>query len=150
MTLFLIDCKNITNFLFLVLWTYLATFIKNSNPKFYKLWCLSACKKYTPFLTFFWDVVKILEICSIEYIENFFFMKLQKTESKLKVYSEWKYILQKVSEVTIPIANKYGKLKVWIKASFCRNVNAINIWNIYFNSQKYVAEMKSDILKHYV
>ena len=27
----------------------------------------------------------------------------------------------KVSKVTIPITNKYGKLKVKIKTSFCRN-----------------------------
>ena len=32
------------------------------------------------------------------------------------------YIPQKVSSVTIPITNKYGKLKVSIKtSSFCRN-----------------------------
>ena len=44
-----------------------------------------------------------------------FFMKLrysQKTENKLKVCPESMYIPQKVSEVTIPITNKYGKLKV--------------------------------------
>ena len=51
-------------------------------------------------------------------------MKLQcckKTESKLKVCPERMYIPQKVPEVTIPITNKYGKLKVKIKTSFCRN-----------------------------
>ena len=31
------------------------------------------------------------------------------------------YIPQKVSEVTIPITNKFGKLKVQIKTSICRN-----------------------------
>ena len=36
----------------------------------------------------------------------------RKTESKLKVCPESMYIPQKVSEVTIPITNKYGKLKV--------------------------------------
>ena len=44
-----------------------------------------------------------------------FFIKLhysQKTENKLKVCPESMYIPQKVSEVTIPITNKYGKLKV--------------------------------------
>ena len=35
----------------------------------------------------------------------------QKTESKLKICPESIYIPQKVSEVTIPITNKYGKLK---------------------------------------
>ena len=35
-----------------------------------------------------------------------------KTENKLKVCPESMYIPQKVSEVTIPITNKYGKLKV--------------------------------------
>ena len=42
-------------------------------------------------------------------------MKLRyspKTENKLKVCPESMYIPQKVSEVTIPITNKYGKLKV--------------------------------------
>ena len=42
-------------------------------------------------------------------------MKLQygqKTENKLRVCSESMYIPQKVSEVTIAITNKYGKLKV--------------------------------------
>ena len=42
-------------------------------------------------------------------------MKLQcsqKTVNKLKVCPESMYIPQKVSEVTIPITNKYGKLKV--------------------------------------
>ena len=53
-------------------------------------------------------------------------MKLQyrlvkKTENKLKVCPKSMYIPQKVSEVTIPIANKYGKLKAKIKTSFCRN-----------------------------
>ena len=42
---FLIYWKNITNFLFWILWTDLATFIKNDNANFWKLWCLSACKK---------------------------------------------------------------------------------------------------------
>ena len=45
----------------------------------------------------------------------------RKTESKLKVCPESMYIPQKVSEVTIPITNKYGKLKVKIKTSICRN-----------------------------
>ena len=36
----------------------------------------------------------------------------QKTENKLKVCPKSMYIPQKVSEVTIPITNKYGKLKV--------------------------------------
>ena len=31
------------------------------------------------------------------------------------------YIPQKVSEVTILITNKHGKLKIKIKTSFCRN-----------------------------
>ena len=51
-------------------------------------------------------------------------MKLQyseKTENKLSACPESIYISQKVSEVTIPITNKYGKLKVKIKTSFCRN-----------------------------
>ena len=42
-------------------------------------------------------------------------MKLQyskKTENKLKVCPESMYIPPKVPEVTIPITNKYGKLKV--------------------------------------
>ena len=42
-------------------------------------------------------------------------MKLRcskKAEKKLKVCPESVYIPQKVSEVTIPITNKYGKLKV--------------------------------------
>ena len=57
-------------------------------------------------------------------------MKLQysqKTENMLKVCPESIYILQKVSEVSIPITDKYGKLKVQIKTSFCRNAVAINI-----------------------
>ena len=44
-----------------------------------------------------------------------FFMKLQysqKTENKLKVYPESMYIPQRVSKVTIPVTNKYGKLKI--------------------------------------
>ena len=48
-------------------------------------------------------------------------MKLQysqKTENMLKVCPESIYILQKVSEVSIPITNKYGKLKVQIKHHF--------------------------------
>ena len=36
----------------------------------------------------------------------------QKTENKLKVCPKGMYIPQKVSEVTVPITNKYGKLKV--------------------------------------
>ena len=53
-------------------------------------------------------------------------MKLQyrlvkKTENKLKVCPKSIYIPQKESEVTIPITNKYRKLKVEIKTSFCRN-----------------------------
>ena len=31
------------------------------------------------------------------------------------------YTTQKVSEVTIPVTNKYDKLKVKIKRSICRN-----------------------------
>ena len=42
------------------------------------------------------------------------------------------YIPQKVPEVTIPITNKYGKLKVKIKTSFCRNELALTSEK-YFN-----------------
>ena len=74
-------------------------------------------------------------------------MKLQyskKTENKLKVCPESMYIPPKVPEVTIPVTNKYGKLK--IKTSFCRNIVAINIWNTLI--LKDVVIIKSDILKH--
>ena len=46
----------------------------------------------------------------------------QKTENKLKACPESMHIPQNVSEVTTPITNKHGKLKVYIKTSFCRNV----------------------------
>ena len=36
----------------------------------------------------------------------------QKTENKLKVCPESMYIPQKVFEVSIPVTNKYGKIKV--------------------------------------
>ena len=52
-TFFLIYCKNITNFLFWVPWTCLAISIKKDNAYLWKLWCLSACKKWTLFLTYF-------------------------------------------------------------------------------------------------
>ena len=58
--------------------------------------------------TFFFTVFFFIKV-------KIFFMKLrysQKTENKLKVCPESMYIPQKVSEVTIPITNKYGKLKV--------------------------------------
>ena len=54
-------------------------------------------------------------------------MKLQYRLVK-KLKTSYKYVQklcicipQKVSEVTIPIANKYSKLKVKMKTSFCRN-----------------------------
>ena len=46
----------------------------------------------------------------------------QNTENKLKGCPERMDIPQKVSEVSIPITTNYGKLKVEIKTSFCRNV----------------------------
>ena len=52
-TFFLLCCKSITIFQFRVLWTRLATSIKNDNGNLYKLWCLSACKKWTSSLTSF-------------------------------------------------------------------------------------------------
>ena len=64
---FLIYCKNITNFLFWVLWTCLATSIKNDNANLQKLQCLSACKNWTPFLTSFFQ---ILLTCYFQYFEN--------------------------------------------------------------------------------
>ena len=74
-------------------------------------------------------------------------MKLQyrlvkKLKNKLKVCPKSMYISQKVSEVTIPITNKYGKLKVKIKTPICRNQK-------YFNL-KDVSIINSDILKHYL
>ena len=51
--LFLRYCKNITNFLFGVLSTCLVTSIKKNNANLLKLWCFSACKKWTPFLSSF-------------------------------------------------------------------------------------------------
>ena len=45
----------------------------------------------------------------------------QKTENKLKVCPKSMYIPQKVSEVSIPITNKYGKVKVQLKTLFYRN-----------------------------
>ena len=69
----------------------------------------------------------------------------QKTENKLKVCPE-SMLPQKVSEVTIPITNKYGKLRFKTKTSSCRNVVAINIWNTLI--LKDAAIIKSDILKH--
>ena len=55
-------------YLFCVLWTCLATCIKNDNANLWKRWCLSACKKWTLF--FFWVVVKILKTCYFDYFEN--------------------------------------------------------------------------------
>ena len=49
-TFFLKYCKNITNFLFWVLWICLAT-SKNGDANFDKLWCLLACKKWTTSLS---------------------------------------------------------------------------------------------------
>ena len=49
---FLIYCINITNLLFWVFWTCLTTSIKK-DVNLWKLWNLSACKKWTPFLTSF-------------------------------------------------------------------------------------------------
>ena len=36
---------------------------------------------------------------------------VQKTENKLKICPESMYIPPKISEVTIPITNKYGNIK---------------------------------------
>ena len=49
---FLIYCINITNFLFWVFWTCLTTSIKK-DVNLWKLWHLSAYKKWTSFLTSF-------------------------------------------------------------------------------------------------
>ena len=54
---FLKYCYNVTNFLFWVFWTCLATSIKNDNTNLKKLWPLSACQKWPPFLT---SVLEIL------------------------------------------------------------------------------------------
>ena len=50
---FLIYCKNVTKFLFWVFWTCMATSIKKDNTNLQKLWRLSACQKWPPFLTYF-------------------------------------------------------------------------------------------------
>ena len=50
---FLLHCRNITNFQFWVLWTRLATSIKNDNGNLKKVWYLPVCKKWTSFLTSF-------------------------------------------------------------------------------------------------
>ena len=39
-------------------WTCLATSIKSDNFHFLKLWCLSACKKWTPLVTSFFRYCK--------------------------------------------------------------------------------------------
>ena len=52
-TIFLIYCKNITNFLFWVLWTCTSTSIKKDDTNLQKLWRLSACQKWPPFLISF-------------------------------------------------------------------------------------------------
>ena len=44
--------------------------------------------------------------------------------------------------VKLPIKNKTDKLKVWTKASICKNVVAIKIWNTLV--LKDVVVMKSD------
>ena len=62
-TFFLRYCKNITNFLFSVLWICLATSTENNNPNLQKCWCLSACKKRTPFLTSFLRYWKVIANC---------------------------------------------------------------------------------------
>ena len=66
--------KNITNFLFCVLWIYLTTSIKNNYLNLWKLWCPSAYKKWIPFLTSFLryckDVANLLLWVYFEYFEN--------------------------------------------------------------------------------
>ena len=44
--------------------------IKNDNANLYKLWCVSAYKKWTPFLIQFCDAVKIMQPFYFEYFEN--------------------------------------------------------------------------------
>ena len=57
---FLIYCKNITNFLFWILGTCLATFTEKDNINLWKLWRLSACRKQSPFLTSFMKCCKYI------------------------------------------------------------------------------------------
>ena len=66
-------CKNITNFLFRVLWTYLATSIKSNYPNLRKLWwnLMFICmQKMNSLTSFFWDILKILETYYFEYFKN--------------------------------------------------------------------------------
>ena len=66
-------CKNIANFLFWVLLTYLATFIKSNNSNMQKLWwtLMFICmQKMNSLTSFFWDIVKILEAYYFEYFKN--------------------------------------------------------------------------------
>ena len=60
---FFITHGNIITFLFWVLWTCLATSIKNNNVNLQKLWCLPARKKWTPSLTSYLG-------CYFQYCEN--------------------------------------------------------------------------------
>ena len=49
---------------FWVIWTCLATSIKN-NVNLQKLWCLSACKKWTPSLTSFLSYCKLVTVSNV-------------------------------------------------------------------------------------
>ena len=50
---FLVYFKNITEFLFCILWTSFTTSIKKDNANLLKLWCFSKCKKSTSSLSSF-------------------------------------------------------------------------------------------------
>ena len=67
-------CKNITNFLFWVLSKYLATSIKNNNPNLKKLWCSSACKTWTPFLTSYFEILprycKLINLSTLRMLDH--------------------------------------------------------------------------------
>ena len=67
---FLIYCRNIANFLFQILWTCQAISIKNDYANFYKLWYLSACKKWTPFLTSFLRYCKLVNWTTLRMLHH--------------------------------------------------------------------------------
>ena len=112
---FLIYCKNITNFLFWVFWTCMATFIKKDNTNLYKLWRLSACQNWPPFVTSF-----------LRYCKNI---------ANLLLWVIWKCLIMPTNNDNINLVGNFDAQSVfWETLMFICWQKINSIFNFFFET----------------
>ena len=118
------SCNNFSNsnFLFWVFWTCLTTSIKKDNTNLQKLWHLSVCQKWPPFLTSFMRYKYLLELLKRR-------SKVQEKNMSCERglnFDQWK---------TFSVNSKPMRVRLWLVYKFTENNCRLRLFSEFIQEE---------------